>query len=418
MKSRHTLLKIETRRCEQLDCKPFSLGHSLCLVFMADIASAGNEKLSTASDPSSPVTRNDRSFENLSLDEWLTKFGRIYGKRHDRHTTEYMISRLVEEVAELVNPMESQDNSLIAPNLADVFSWICSLAYKLNIDLSTLAWQKYGKNAPRPAWSKTESLQASLGDFAQPSTLREWQVFISKLYQNENTRQTPMNALVSMMKDVGDLAMMNRKRAPQEQMSSKVASILAWTLAISELLKLDLAKIVNAKYDDRCPVCLQSTCDTDVCHPLANMFVSFGDGTTDEEKYAVLDGASKFGYKTLVNSSLSVQSTRDLSMSRDLISKSDAACIVLPSQTSGESGRVSEYRQIFETLSCYSMLSRGDIWIFAKAGKEDFADYLTKTFASEKIAVNLYTDANHLRALLENALSELNARKKILSKVY
>ena len=56
--------------------------------------------------------------------------------------------------------------------------------------------------------------------------------------------------------------------------------------------------------------------------------------------------------------------------------------------------------------------------VFAKAGKEDFADYLTKTFASEKIAVNIYTDANHLRALLENALSELNARKKILSKVY
>ena len=285
---------------------------------MADIASAGNEKLSTASSLSSPVAAAGQGFDNLSLDEWLTKFGRIYGKRHDKHTAEYMISRLVEEVAELVNPMETQDNTLIAPNLADVFSWICSLAYKLNIDLSTLAWQKYGKNAPRPAWSKSESLQASLADFAQPSTLREWQVFISKVYQNENTRLTPMQALVSMMKDVGDLAMMNRKRAPQEQLSSKVAAILAWTLAISELLKLDLAKIVNAKYDDHCPVCLQPTCDTDVCHPLANMFVSFGDGTTDEEKYAVLDGASKFGYKTLVNSSPSVQSTRDLSMSREL----------------------------------------------------------------------------------------------------
>jgi NTP pyrophosphatase (non-canonical NTP hydrolase) len=93
----------------------------------------------------------DRKYESLSLDEWLTKFGRIYGKRHDKHTTEYLISRLVEEVAELVNPMESQDNALIAPNLADVFSWICSLAYKLNIDLASLAWQKYGKNAPRPA---------------------------------------------------------------------------------------------------------------------------------------------------------------------------------------------------------------------------------------------------------------------------
>ena len=104
------------------------------------------------------------------------------------------------------------------------------LAYKLNIDLSSLAWQKYGKNAPRPTWSKSEFTQASLADFAQPRTLREWQVFISKLYQNENTRLTPMNALVSMMKDVGDLAMMNRTRSLQEQMPSKLAAILAWTL--------------------------------------------------------------------------------------------------------------------------------------------------------------------------------------------
>ena len=193
-------------------------------------------------------------------------------------------------------------------------------------------------------------------------TLREWQIFISKLYQNENTRQTPMNALVSMMKDVGDLAMMNRKRAAQEQMSSKVASILAWTLAISELLKLDLAKIVNAKYDDRCPVCLQPTCDTDVCHPLANMFVSFGDGTTDEEKYAVLDGASKFGYKTLVNSSPSVQSTRDLSMSRECHQQERRGMHRSSFTNFGRKRKRIRYRQIFETLSCYSMLSRGDIW--------------------------------------------------------
>ncbi|MCL5067184.1 MAG: hypothetical protein M1368_02370, partial [Thaumarchaeota archaeon] len=56
------------------------------------------------------------SFRGLTLDQWITKFGRIYGRRHDKHTTEYMISRLVEEVAELVNPMESQDRTEIAPN--------------------------------------------------------------------------------------------------------------------------------------------------------------------------------------------------------------------------------------------------------------------------------------------------------------
>lgn len=354
------------------------------------------------------------SFENLSLDEWLRKFGRIYGKRHDKHTTEYMISRLVEEVAELVNPMESQDKDQIAPNLADVFSWICSIAYKLNIDLSSLAWQKYGLNAPRPI-SGSESSPPSLSDFSQPVTLRDWQTFISKLYQKENTRLTPMNALIAMMKDVGDLAMLNRKRATQNQITSKLAAILAWTMAIADLLKLDLAQVVYKKYDDRCPVCLQSTCDTDVCHPLTNMYVSFGERTTDEEKYVVLDCAAKFGYKSLVNVSPVVESTRDLSTSIDLINKSDVACIILHATTSDSGGNQSQYRQVFEVLSCYSVLSKGNVWVFAKAG-EAFATYLTATFSAEKIEVNLFNDVNHLRALFERSLDDLKSKKEKFSK--
>ena len=130
---------------------------------MADISAA----------TAAPADTSRASYEQLSLDEWLSKFSRIYGKRHDKHTTEYLISRLVEEVAELVNPMESQDRAEIAPNLADVFSWICSLAVKLNIDLTNLAWEKYGKNAPRPEWST--GMQPSLADFSQPRTLKDWQ---------------------------------------------------------------------------------------------------------------------------------------------------------------------------------------------------------------------------------------------------
>lgn len=383
---------------------------------MADIASSGGRRESNTGGIF-PERSKVEQFETLSLDEWLTKFGRIYGKRHDKHTTEYMISRLVEEVAELVNPMESQDNSVIAPSLADVFSWTCSLAYKLNIDLSGLAWQKYGKNAPRPNWSK-DLTQASIADYSQPNTLGEWQSFISKVYKEENVRLTPMNALISMMKDVGDLAMMNRKRAPQDQLSSKLAAILAWILTISELLKLDLAQVVFSKYDDHCPVCLQPICDTDVCHPLSNMYVSFGSGATDEEKDAILDTAAKFGYRTLVNTSPTTQTTKDLSTSIDLVSKSDAACIVLKADSATEQDAEIEYRQIFEALSSYAILSKGDVWIFASQGGKGFVDYIGKTFSSEKIVVNSYNDANHLRALFEKALTDLNAKKKTLSKSY
>ena len=355
---------------------------------------------------------SESDYDNLSLDQWLTKFGRIYGKRHDRHTTEYMISRLVEEVAELVNPMESQRREEIGPNLADVFSWICSIAYKLNIDLAELTWRKYGgPNAPRREKSGGVFPSPSLASFSQPTNLREWQIFISKLYQNENVRLTPMNALIAMMKDVGDLAMLNRKRAPLDQITSKLAAILAWTLAISELLRFDLATEVDAKYDDHCPSCHQATCDTDICHPLTNLFVSFGDGINDEEKYAVLDGATRFGFKTLVNASPTLQSTKDLSTSLDLINRSDAACVLLSSSSND-----SEYRQFFEVLTCFSTLSKGNVWIFSKDAGNEFALYLEKTFSPEKIHITKYVDSGNLRALFEDYLQSLAERKREASK--
>jgi NTP pyrophosphatase (non-canonical NTP hydrolase) len=346
-------------------------------------------------------------FSELTIDDWLSKFGRIYGKRHDKHTTEYMISRLVEEVAELVNPMESLDNSQIAPNLADVFSWICSIAFKLNIDLSGLAWEKYGHNAPRPLGSKGGGL---LQDFSQPRTLSEWQSFISRVYQKENLRLTPMNALVAMMKDVGDLAMLHRKRVSRDQITSKLAAILAWTLTLSQLLKLDLATVVFAKYDDHCPVCGREICDTDICHPLSTMYVSFGTKTPDEEKYVILDSAAKLGFETLVNTASALQNTSDLSTSLDLINRSDAACILISGVEGIPSG--ADYRQVFETLACYSVLSKGNVWIFAKNGSKGFVGYIRGAFDSEKLSVTEYNDSNHLRSLFESNLQDLLAKKR------
>ena len=354
--------------------------------------------------------QNQRLFSELSIDDWLAKFGRIYGKRHDKHTTEYMISRLVEEVAELVNPMDSQDKSRIAPNLADVFSWTCSLAFKLDIDLSSLAWQKYGKHAPHPTWSQPS--QPSLQEFSMPQTLRDWQKLISKVYQEENSRLSPTNSLVAMMKDVGDLAMLNRKRAPIDQITSKLAAIFAWTLTIAQLLQLDLATIVQEKYDDHCPMCGQEICDTDVCHPFKTMYVSFSSQTSDEEKYVILDSAANFGFRTLVNSAVAIESTRDMSASLDLISKSDAACILLHPDAS----RNPDYGQAFETLACYSMLSKGNVWVFGKDETKGLAEYLESTFADEKIQVIAYHDANNLKGLFENCLQTLRTKRSRIAR--
>ena len=294
--------------------------------------------------------------------------------------------------------------------LADVFSWTCSIAYKLNIDLADLAWEKYGKNPPRTSMSSSMTL--GLNEYSEPRSLNEWQTFISKLYQGENSTLSPMNALVAMMKDVGDLAMLNRKRAPREQITSKLAAILAWTLTLSQLLRLDLAERVYEKYDDHCPICLQTTCDTDICHPLVNMFVSFGDRVNDEEKYTLLDTATKFGYRTILSKSPAVSSTKDLSASLDLISKCDAAGIVL------SNGGESNYGQIFEILSCYSMLSKGNIWVFASEGSGEFMSYFADIFSSERISISNYSDPAHLKAIFESFLTGLENRKRTLTKSY
>lgn len=346
--------------------------------------------------------------QEISLESWITKFGKIYGKRHDRHSTEYMISRLVEEVAELVSPMESRGE--IGPGLADVFSWICSLAYKLNLDLADLAWQKYGMNPPK-ARAKEEFLD--LNDYSRPRTLKEWQSFVSDLYKGENASLTPMNALIALMKDVGDLAMLNRKRTPAEQITSKLAAILAWTLTLSQLSRLDLSKVVYDKYDDHCPVCHQETCNTDVCHPLVNMFVSFGKSVNDEDKYALLDTASKYGFHPLVNNVAGIASAKDLSASLDLINKCDAACLVL---TNGDvsPGKKNDYRQVFEVLTCFSLLSRGNVWLFARGGSEEFRGYLEGALSQENVTVLDYYDSGHLRALFEANLHDLEEKKKSL----
>jgi len=356
------------------------------------------------------VQESDHSFESyeqMSLESWLTKFGRVYGKRHDKHTTEYMISRLVEEVAELVSPMEARGD--LGPGLADVFSWICSLAYKLNLDLADLAWEKYGEHPPK---SQKANETPTLASFSQPHTLSEWQIFVSSLYREENVGLSPMNALVALMKDVGDLAMLNRKRASSEKFTSKLAAILAWTLTLSQLLRIDLSQAVDEKYNNHCPVCLQETCDTDICHPLVNMFVSFGRDVNDEEKYALVDAVEKCGFRTILNNILEVNNTKDLSTSFDLISRCDCACVVLSEEFTKT--HAVDYKQLFEILSSFSMLSKGNIWIFTKPDSEEFKSYIEHLFSQERIKVSNYSDAGHLRAIIETELGDLVNKKKMM----
>jgi hypothetical protein len=214
------------------------------------------------------------------------------------------------------------------------------------------------------------------------------------------------------MKDVGDLAMLNRKRAPMEQITSKLAAIFAWTLALAQLLQLDLATVVYEKYDAHCPVCGQEICDTDICHPFKTMFVSFSKEIPDEEKYVILDVAATYRFRTLVNPTVKIENTRDLSTSLDLLSRSDAACILI----SPNSSKDSEYRQVFETLSAFSVLSRGNVWVFGKDETEGLSQFL-QSIEGEKIKIVSYKDAGNLKSLFENCLEELKLKRERIAQL-
>jgi len=72
-----------------------------------------------------------------------------YEKRDKKRGIPLTVIHLVEEVGELARSLRKNDRDQIARELADVFAWLLSVAYLLEIDLEREFVKYYGNGCPK-----------------------------------------------------------------------------------------------------------------------------------------------------------------------------------------------------------------------------------------------------------------------------
>jgi len=72
-----------------------------------------------------------------------------YERRDKKRGIPLTVLHLVEEVGELARSLRKNDRDQIARELADVFAWLLSVAYLLEIDLEREFVKYYGNGCPK-----------------------------------------------------------------------------------------------------------------------------------------------------------------------------------------------------------------------------------------------------------------------------
>jgi len=275
-------------------------------------------------------------------------FFEIYGDRNRSMNPEQVWSRLIEEVAELVEPMEKEKIREIENGIPDLFAWLMAFARKVPIELQSAAWGKFRKGCPscgmpydcvcglaengRVRQVKRELTVESFR--REPATLDEWQEYFRELYGRVNEQYRPLALLTKFTQDVGNVARLLRKRAPEDLIESKVASVFAWLLAICNRYsatgkgEFKLSELVWKKYEGRCPSCIRSPCK---CVRLTSLFVSYASELEPEMKELKRLAEGDFGLRVYVFPDLGPDFSQNGRMPAafDAIAQADAAIILL-----------------------------------------------------------------------------------------
>ncbi|UCG04664.1 MAG: nucleotide pyrophosphohydrolase [Candidatus Heimdallarchaeota archaeon] len=73
----------------------------------------------------------------------------LYGDRDRKRGTDRSLIHLQTEIGELLEAYLKGDLDSSREEVADVFAWLCSVCNLLNIDLETVAYQKYPHRCPK-----------------------------------------------------------------------------------------------------------------------------------------------------------------------------------------------------------------------------------------------------------------------------
>ena len=277
----------------------------------------------------------------------------IYGDRNRAMSLEQVWSRMIEEVAELVEPMEKEKIREIENGIPDLFAWLLAYTSKSDVNLQTLTWQKFERGCPGCGQARdctcglreNHRTKPSKRDLAvdsyrrEPSTLDEWQGFFRELYGLTNEQQRPLSLLTKLTQDIGGVARLLRKRAGVDEVNWKVASVFAWLLAICNRYsatgtgEFKLSELVWKKYESRCPACTQRPCK---CVLLGSIFIGYNSELEADMIEIKRIATEEFGLKVFVFPDLGPDFSRSGRMPAafDAIASADAAIILLGSRFS------------------------------------------------------------------------------------
>lgn len=237
--------------------------------------------------------------ENWGIERWETMFREIYGQANRGKTLDEIWYRMVEEVGELVHPVDREKIREIESGIPDLFAWLLAFTDRYNMNLHAGTWSKFEKGCPAcgmPTDCTCGLRQNDRREVAEreapveayrrePRTLDDWQSLFADLYGRANEDLRPLTLLTRLTQDIGGVARLIRKRASRRDVEWKVASVFAWILAIcnrystAEGGRFSLRDLVWGKYEYRCPRCYQCPCR---CIIFTSVFVSYT-GETEQE---------------------------------------------------------------------------------------------------------------------------------------
>ena len=95
-----------------------------------------------------------------------------------------------------------------------------------------------------------------------PFTLSQFQELIRATYDAKDRRRGVEGTFMWFMEEVGELAAALRNGTAKER-EQEFADVLAWLATLANIVGVDLAAAVEAKYGTGCPGCRQVPCICD-----------------------------------------------------------------------------------------------------------------------------------------------------------
>jgi len=90
-------------------------------------------------------------------------------------------------------------------------------------------------------------------------TLDDFQQLIERMYSEKDRKRGPAGTFLWLNEEIGELAAAVAEGTRQEQ-AEEFADVLAWLATLANVVGVNLAEAVRAKYGSGCPGCGRFVC--------------------------------------------------------------------------------------------------------------------------------------------------------------